>query len=196
MGIKIEQYRKQNSFSYITKQNILEEPYQEGSKIAFKFSTFLNISKPYYFKIKIKKQNSTQSITVMLQQTIENSSSNVQKIGGYKVAKQSTNDEYVIYENILKPTLSSYNYIVCSSDSTLSTSDIEIEIYEIYNVLNALSISTLNKIGVQAKPGQLMCINGQPIRVNKSGLYELNNIDINFIGFIPTENNFILDYQY
>ena len=48
-----------------------------------------------------------------------------------------------------------------------------------------------------------MCINGEQIRIGKSGIYELNNgIMISFIGFIPkqSESNkldyFIMDFEY
>ena len=45
-----------------------------------------------------------------------------------------------------------------------------------------------------------MCINGEEIRVGRSGLYEiLNGYKVTFIGFIvePNDNkHFMLDYQY
>ena len=46
----------------------------------------------------------------------------------------------------------------------------------------------------------LMCINGEEIRIGRTGIYEINyGISINTIGFIVEPNdgkNFILDYQY
>jgi len=50
-----------------------------------------------------------------------------------------------------------------------------------------------------------MCINGEQIRIGKSGIYELNNgIAVSFIGFIPKESTtssdgldyFIMDFEY
>lgn len=46
-----------------------------------------------------------------------------------------------------------------------------------------------------------MCINGEGIKVGKSGLYEINNgIKITFIGFIieneSDSRKFFLDYRY
>ena len=75
---------------------------------------------------------------------------------------------------------------------------------EIYNIINYLNTSienkgTLKQIGVQGPPGLLMSINGEPIRIGRSGLYEINNgINTTFIGFIveADEKYFILDYQY
>lgn len=72
---------------------------------------------------------------------------------------------------------------------------------------NTLSTSTLNKIGIQGPPGLLMCINGEPIRIGPSGIYEIRNgYKIKFLSFIIRESeeedgtyktdNFIVDYQY
>ena len=45
-----------------------------------------------------------------------------------------------------------------------------------------------------------MCIDGEQIRIGRSGLYEINNgVVISFLGFIVAEDDnkyFILDYQY
>ena len=50
-----------------------------------------------------------------------------------------------------------------------------------------------------------MCINGEEIRVGRSGLYEiLNGYKVNSIGFVPKPDSispggkdyFVLDYQY
>ena len=58
----------------------------------------------------------------------------------------------------------------------------------------------ITQIGIHARPGTLMCINGEEIRVGRSGLYEiLNGYKVTFIGFIvePNDNkHFMLDYQY
>ena len=69
----------------------------------------------------------------------------------------------------------------------------------ITNLLNNnISSTQLKKIGIQGPPSMLMCINRQQIRIGKSGIYEINNgMNINFIGFIPKQNDFfIMDYQY
>ena len=84
--------------------------------------------------------------------------------------------------------------------------NIEIEsLKEIYNVIETINSSIDNKgrlkqIGVQSAPGLMMSIEGELIRVGRSGIYEINNgISINYIGFIvePNDNKyFVLDYQY
>lgn len=60
------------------------------------------------------------------------------------------------------------------------------------------NMGRLKQIGIQSHPGLEMCINGEMIRVGRTGIYEINHgIDINFIGFMPEEDDhFIMDYQY
>ena len=83
--------------------------------------------------------------------------------------------------------------IVCTTDTR-----------EPDNVIDFLSPSIsgnriLKQIGIQGPPGLLMSINGEEIRIGRSGLYEITyGINTTFIGFIveADEKYFILDYQY
>ena len=59
----------------------------------------------------------------------------------------------------------------------------------------------LSKIGFQSRPGELIAINGYPIRVGKSGIYELDNgTIISSVMITPNAQNtvdaFLLDYMY
>lgn len=65
----------------------------------------------------------------------------------------------------------------------------------------------VNKIGVQGPPGLLMCINGEPIRIGPSGIYQIRNgYKVDFLSFVIKQSqqsdgtystdNFIVDYQY
>ena len=57
----------------------------------------------------------------------------------------------------------------------------------------------LKKIGIQARPSFLMCINKQEIRIGRSGIFEVNNgVEITSIGFVPkgADDYFIMDYEY
>lgn len=85
----------------------------------------------------------------------------------------------------------------------------ECQIYKLNTVLTGSVPSTLTKIGIQGPPGMLMCINGEPIRIGPSGIYEIKNgYQINFLSFVQKVNNidnggqnlnndsFIVDYQY
>ena len=67
---------------------------------------------------------------------------------------------------------------------------------------NILPIPAADKIGIQSRPGVLVCINKEPIRIGKSGVYEVNNgVPVTFIGMTApggSENvdKFILDYAW
>lgn len=74
----------------------------------------------------------------------------------------------------------------------------------IINNILPKSLSAVDQIGIQTKPGTLLCINGEDIRVGRSGTYEINNgLKINFVGIVSPNgdnssniNDFILDYAY
>lgn len=68
---------------------------------------------------------------------------------------------------------------------------------QVKNLLPQITGSTnrsVSKIGVQSKPGFLMCINGEGIRVGKSGVYEIHNgVPITFFGTAADEEHFLVD---
>ena len=173
--------------------------------------------KSYYIRFKIYKQTTKQFITVRLVNT-EKTSDNVQTIENLEIDAGNA-DDYSIFELVLSPNDNhTYNqiyfelnrelidYNTLNADGTygrkiMLTID---NLSEIYNVIDFLQTSIENKrvlkqIGVQGPPGLLMSINGEAIRIGRSGLYEINNgINTSFIGFIieDDEKYFILDYQY
>ena len=171
----------------------------------------------YYIRFKIFKLATKQTITVRLVNT-EKTEDNVQTIESIEIAAGNTND-YSTFELVLSPNDNhTYNqiyfelnrelidYNTLNTDGTYGRKIILTidNLSEIYNVINFLQTSIENKgvlkqIGVQGPPGLLMSINGEAIRIGRSGLYEINNgINTNFIGFIIENNEkyFILDYQY
>lgn len=173
--------------------------------------------KSYYIRFKIYKQTTKQFITVRLVNT-EKTSDNVQTIENLEIDAGNA-DDYSIFELVLSPNDNhTYNQIYFELNrelidyNTLNTDGtygrkiiLTIDNFsEIYNVINFLQTSIENKgvlkqIGVQGPPGLLMSINGEAIRIGRSGLYEINNgISTSFIGFVieDDEKYFILDYQY
>lgn len=87
------------------------------------------------------------------------------------------------------------------------------KLYELTNILtttrfvnNNVNIKYLKKIGLQGPPGLLFCLNGEEMYLGKSGIFEVEDININNLAFvlknkspIPFEDAvdfFILDYQY
>ena len=173
--------------------------------------------KSYYIRFKIYKQTTKQFITVRLVNT-EKTSDNVQTIENLEIDAGNA-DDYSIFELVLSPNDNhTYNqiyfelnrelidYDTLNTDGTYGRKIIFTidNLSEIYNVIDFLQTFIENKgvlkqIGVQGPPGLLMSINGEAIRVGRSGLYEINNgINTSFIGFIieDDEKYFILDYQY
>ena len=188
----------------------------EGSNI-LKALTSDGKQRSYYLRFKVFKQETVQKITIRLVNTTK-TQDNVQTIEDIEVPAGNTTD-YDIFELVISPNDNhTYNqiyfelnrelidYNTLKPDGTYGREmHIEIDrLDEIYNVINFLQTSIENKgklkqIGVQGPPGLLMSINGEAIRIGRSGLYEINNgINTTFIGFIveADEKYFILDYQY
>lgn len=188
--------------------NILQPTNESGSSI-----------KSYYIKIKFYKQSeSDQTITIKLVSS-NKQEDNEQIVETINISK-GPEDEYVIYETVLKPN-QDYNeiqfilarkieedYLVPSGSIDGypiygREMDIEIEkLQEINNLITALNVSStgkLKQIGVQSAPGFLMSIDGEPVRVGRTGMYEINyGVSISYLGFVINDDKtqFLLDYQY
>ena len=171
----------------------------------------------YYIRFKVFKLDTVQKITIRLVNT-EKTTDNTQLIEDIEISAGNPTD-YDIFELVLSPNDNhTYNqiyfelnrelidYNTLNQDGTygrIITIAID-RLDKIYNVIDFLQTSIENKnalkqIGVQGPPGLLMSINGEAIRIGRSGLYEINNgINTTFIGFIieADEKYFILDYQY
>lgn len=172
-------------------------------------------TKNYYIRFKVYKKANPQTIKIKLVNT-NKTSDNIQVLKSIAVEGGRESD-YSSYEIVISPN-NTYNrilfelqreledYNTINEDGTYGRiCNIYIDrLDEVYNVINYLNPlinkSSLLQIGVQSAPGLLMCINGEEIKVGRSGLYEiLNGYKISFIGFIvePDDNKyFILDYQY
>lgn len=82
-------------------------------------------------------------------------------------------------------------------------SSTEGEVSQVFNIINGEQKYWL-KVGYQSRPGSLIVINGEPIRIGRSGIYQLNNgMKIkSFMVVAPggTDTNnidaFLLDYAY
>lgn len=172
----------------------------------------------------INNQNNQQTFYLKLQKTNNDSSGAVQKeqyIKTFIVPNDNSQNEidednlsnWVYFETIISPN-SNYNqllwemkrqYIDFTTSERTGTngriSKIVIQFFgRIDNKMPNLpnGINSLSKVGIQGPPAMLMCINGEEIRIGKSGVYEINDsVQINFLGFIPTTNDyFIVDYEY
>lgn len=142
-----------------------------------------------------------------------------------KSEKIKTNNKYFTYEIAFVPNASypylgfilnrtRYDYLDAprnirrkQAGDIYSADDVEIDLNEkgdLSIVNNILPRSSVDKIGIQTRPGSLVCVNQEPIRIGRTGTWELNNgIPISFVGFAAPNgsdnkniDNFILDYSW
>ena len=180
-------------------------------------------TKSYYLNFAIKQSsNYSQKIFLKLKNVSNMNTSLRQQLIQTFVVTQSLEgqEKYISFEVIVSPN-EDFPYLVWElqriaedyrEDNPRKIEIKNLQIYEINNQ-NPRGSAPLQKIGIQGPPLMLMCINKQPIRIGRSGIYEVNNgIDINFIGFINnfSTNNpnsetelvsqhkdfFFMDYQY
>lgn len=190
----------------LSEQNVLQATDDTGTVV-----------KSYYMRFKIyKKEDSEQLVTIKLVNT-NKTEDNQQTIKTVKIESGLEND-YSTFDIVIAPnaTYNNIQFILNRVVDDYNTVD-ENNIYgrkmninidslkEIYNVIETLNpsidnLGRLKQIGVQSAPGLMMSIEGELIRVGRSGIYEINNgVSIKYIGFIvePNDNKyFVLDYQY
>lgn len=121
------------------------------------------------------------------------------------------NSTYNLIVFVLARTTEDYNVIENLQHGRIMDITVnENNIYLMTNIIDTLAstygLTELIRIGVQGPTGLMMSINGEQIKVGKTGIYELNdvNIKITYLGFALKENvlnidgydNFILDFEY
>lgn len=174
----------------------------------------------YYLKFEVKQLlNSSQNFTIKLK---NGTSEDTQTI---KTLSVKQGNGTTIFELIFNPN-SSYNEIVfelsrLALDFNLDNGDgtsgriMSIDVLDFHLVNNIIDtylkshysgLTKLKKIGIQGPPGLLFTIDGEEIRVGRTGIYELYNddISISYLGFVIKDSLFtqdgkdffILDFKY
>lgn len=144
----------------------------------------------YYIRFKVQKGAIAQKVALkLLSETKE------QTIKTFSLGAGSGEVEF---EVVFSPKTNVYQQIYFESEQEI---DFEIEkLCSIYNILQTLQLNSLKQLGVQGPTNLLMCINGEEIRIGRTGIYEINNgIKITSLGFVvepDDKKNFIIDYQY
>ena len=150
-----------------------------------------NTSFYYYIKIKFEKQSSLQSIKIYATDALENQGIQVDDFTiGYKSSTSTTYyRDIIVNSNLISDSLKTFYLTIKGAEGT---------IVQGVSIVNILPVTTANSIGIWGSPSQIACVNGVKIQLGKTGIYELNNpnIKINFVGFIPIDKNFVLDYSY
>ena len=193
--------------------------------------------KYYYIKVKIERNYSDQEITLKLENNTQTEDSYSQFIDSFKINKKENDEDgkdFIFYQTIFAPniTYSQIRFLLERNVVDFYTSKnpytgenfsnqqisawkgrqvviTECQIYQMKNLLkgNKIANSSLIKIGIQGPPGLLMCINGEPIRIGPSGIFEIRNgYKVYFLSFVRGislqsdgqygMDNFIIDYQY
>lgn len=220
MSYKIGQFRKQhltstsvsniqtdirdiltrlNNAEFYDKDCVVSEPLVEGKCYYLKFS----------LRLKSVGESATRTISLSLS---DSSYSKTQTLSSSSVSIGMDND--VVIETMIYPNLGFDHILIkinrIAADYKIINEQLKagslidnlqiISLYELPNVLTLISgaPSYLTKIGIQAPSSFLMNINGEEIRVGKTGIYEINNgIKIKSIYFLPTQQDyFIMDYEY
>jgi hypothetical protein len=219
--LSADSYQNPQTYTLTTVKNDSGITQFDDICIQLQGANILNSKTSYYLKFRVKQRtDSVQDFTLKL----ENSSideDTIQSVDYYSVDYGS---DYTYFELIITPN-STYDQIILELNRIALDYSIEntlkdthgrvmsceiIEFYSIYNVIDYLSssyagLSELSKIGIQGPPGLIMCINGEQIRIGRTGIYEINNgLTIQSIGFILKESTFysdgldyfIMDFQY
>ena len=152
-----------------------------------------NTSFYYYIKIKFEKQSSLQNIKIYATDALEHQGIQVDDFTiGYKSSTSTTYyRDIIINSNLIQNNLKTFYLTINGAEGTI------VQGVSIVNIL-PVTVPTANSIGIWGSPSQVACVNGVKIQLGKTGIYELNNpnIKINFVGFIPIDKNFVLDYSY
>ncbi len=205
-GYRIKNFTRQEGENYYTDKEI---EYQ------------MNANSCYYLKFKIKKlqRNLTKNLTGEQNITIrliheggaaQDSDRQVLETIIIPEAQTAAEANYVTFDLVIPPN-EGYNEIQFILNRTASYDDrtinLQVDKYaEIINIIPSLDssgsstpISKLKQIGVQGPVGLQMCIDGESIKIGRTGIYEINHgYSISFLGFIYDNESkpFILDYQY
>lgn len=166
----------------------------------------------YYIKFMVyQKTDFDQYFDIILKNKTTGDTSITQRVKTYKTIAGKSNNK-IAYEFVFTPN-STYNQIVfrlqrIDFDYSLSR-EMNIEVVELCRVTNIVDTSLkvkhpelvyLKKIGVQGPTGMMFVLNGEEIKIGRTGIYELYSdlIQITFLGFILKNDKtfFTVDYQY
>ena len=155
-----------------------------------------NTSFYYYIKIKFEKQSSLQNIKIYATDALEHQGIQVDDFTiGYKSSTSTTYyRDIIINSNLIQNNLKTFYLTIKEVEGNV----VKGTVVQGVSIVNILPVPTASSIGIWGSPSQVACVNGVKIQLGKTGIYELNNpnIKINFVGFIPIDKNFVLDYSY
>lgn len=177
----------------VKRKEVLTDVGTQGTGIIFEneciqVGSAFNNNNNYYFHGKIKRMNVNQVFTVKL---VNYSSDDMEQYIKRIVVGGGNPHEWVDVEFTFSP-YTTFDTILFELQRTAEDYSYEVRypilIYEEISIINNMiprkigNNVELLKIGVQSKPGLLMCINGEEIRTSRSGIYELKD-DVIVVSF-------------
>lgn len=161
-------------------------------------------------------ENFSNNFNYYIEGTITKNKNHPRKIRVYLTDKESTAKYDIAVLNIgvdrikdakertepfkiaFRPGKSSYNRLVFANIEDNLTTDnkkFKLEFESVLKLGNILSGEKIVQLGIQADPGFIFLINGEPIKVGRRGFFEApDGYEITDIAV--TEPNFIMDYKY
>ncbi len=229
MAYSIGQFRRSQLDSYTTDIEYTEDLFIDETDTINFYNPCLSLSSSnvvsslysYYLKFEVAQSESwVQDFTITLVNS-ELMEDNTQEIRSFSVSKgvNSTTFELIFHPN------ATYNTIVFdlsrivadfyteNEDGTEGrVMDITIDSFCIVdNVITTLSsiydgLTELKKVGIQGPPGLLFVMDGEEMRIGRTGIYELyyDGITVTYLGFVIKDSTFtqdgkdffILDFKY
>lgn len=168
--------------------------------------------------LRFKCNNGSVIITVKLMNDINNDT-DYQIINSFSLLQGTA----FTPDNMVFIPKKDFKYIICEISRDISNSnytftvsnDTSGKVCEVTNILNILKtkytdLKAIVKLGVQGVPGLKMVFNGELVKLGKSGIYTISDVNLDFIGFIvqlpeietqpvPFNDNinfFIMDFIY
>lgn len=149
------------------------------------FGSALTAGATYYFHAKVKRMTSSQKFYIYLVNYDEYDllDSKTQYLKTIEVQAGDTS-EWVDFEILFTPLLA-FDCLLFQMQRSIDDYRVETRypriVYEELSIIeNAITSKIgfgvkLVKLGLQAHPGLIFCINGEEIRIGKSGIYEVRN---------------------
>lgn len=210
--LAIEDYFTNISYSteFFTNENVDFNFDFQDYRLVFSGQNILTSTKSYYIKFRVKQSMVALQRFSLILKNSELQEDNEMSLKSLEV-KQGPDSQYTDFELIFTPN-ASYNQFIfelrrlaldftTANDDGTSGRKMNIEILNFYVINNIVEsyltshfngLTKIKKLGIQGPPGMLFVLDGEEIRIGRSGIYELyEDFSISYIGFVLKDSTFI-----
>lgn len=178
-------------------------------------------SRTYIYDVLLKNDTGTDNKNIIKQEQ----DNPPQKIGQVLIPTSTSASEYIYYSAVFTPRkdasylvfrflrnivdIDKQNHFISENQGVYTVNENNLQYrdgefgYGIYGLNNLVTTPTWIRLGYQSRPGNLIVVNKEPIRVGRSGIFQLDKIQVNsFMIAVPkgslwtTIDPFLLDYAY